>query len=311
MKLTEDFRAENINNRLLLRLVFLLLALAASLILAFGSYYYMDRYVHRGDMSPIELGVTHLEQAVQANPNDPSARLSLASQYIEASDYSGAIEQAQQVLDAYPDNLGALFLLGVAHTKLGQYEIANQSLERYIALRLAAPNIFLDQVMETSLYYLGENYNALGQPVKAIEILSKAISIDHTDADALYQLGLAYAKTDQPGQAAAAFQKAVQFVPDFTEAYQALRTSYTALNMSSQAEYARGMEAYSQEKYAVALKLLERAAPSLPDFTPLYVGLALVNEKLGDNLKAFKSAERVLELDPSNILANDILHRLK
>ena len=94
MKLTEDFRAENINNRLLLRLVFLLLALAASLILAFGSYYYMDRYVHRGDMSPIELGVTHLEQAVQANPNDPSARLSLASQYIEASDYPGAIEQA-------------------------------------------------------------------------------------------------------------------------------------------------------------------------------------------------------------------------
>jgi tetratricopeptide (TPR) repeat protein len=311
MKLANDLKIESPNNQRLLRLVYLMLALATLLTIAFASYYYLDRYVHRGDMSPIELGVTHLEQAIQDNPNDPDVRLALASHYIESGDYSSAITQAQQVLDAYPDDLGALFLLGVARTSLGQYEAANQSLERYVTLRMEAEDVFPDQVLETSLYYLGKNYNSLGQPLKAIETLTKALSVDHTDADALYQLGLAYTSDGQHDQAIDSFQNAVQFVPDFTEAYQEMEASYTALNLSSQADYARGMEAFSQGKYPLALKYLEGAAPGLTDFSPLYWGLALVYEKSGDDLKALESAQRALILDPNNILANDILHRLK
>jgi tetratricopeptide (TPR) repeat protein len=311
MKLANEYKAEIPNNQRLLRLVYLMLALATILSVTFASYYYSDRYVHRGDMSPIELGVTHLEEAVQDSPNDPSVRIALASRYIESGDYPSAITQAQQVLDAFPDDLGALFLLGIARTNLGEYEAANQSLERYVTLRMDAPDVFPDQILETSLYYLGENYNSLGQPDKAIDALTKALTIDHTDADALYQLGLAYSSIGEHDQAIDSFQNAVQFVPDFTEAYQAMMASYTEQNLNSQADYARGMEAFSQEKYPLALKYLESAAAGLNDFAPLYWGLALVYEKSGDNLKALESAQRALVLDPNNILANDILHRLK
>ena len=311
MKLANDFISGVPNNQRLLRLVYLMLALATILTIAFASYYYFDRYIHRGDMSPIELGVSHLEQAVQDSPEDPKLRLGLASHYIESGDYSSAITQAQQVLDAYPDDLGALFLLGIASTNLEQYEAANQSLERYITLRMSAEDVFPDQILETSLYYLGENYNALGQPLQAIDPLTKALAIDHTDADALYQLGLAYSLTGNNDRAIASFQNAVQFVPDFTEAYQAMIDSYTAQGLSPQADYARGMEAYSKENFPLALKYLESAAPGLTDFAPVFWGLALVYEKSGNDLKALESAQRALVLDPNNILAKDILNRLK
>jgi tetratricopeptide (TPR) repeat protein len=311
MNLTEDFQAENLKNRKLFRLVYLLLALVGIVTVAFGAYYYVDRYVHRGDMSPIELGVAHLEQAARVSPDDPSVRLSLASRYIEAGDYPRAVEQAQEVLNAYPDDPGALFLSGIAQTRLGQYALANQPLERYVAIRLGEPEPIYDQTLETCLYYLGQNYNTLGQPDKAVEALNKALSVDRTDADALYQLGLAYASLSQHDQAVAANQQAVKFVPDFTEAYHALQVSYTALNQSSYADYARGMEAFAQKKYSDALTFLERAAPGLPSFAPLFLGFAQVYEGLGDHPKAFENAQKVLELDPGNILAKDILQRLK
>jgi tetratricopeptide (TPR) repeat protein len=311
MKLANELKDVGPSNQKLLRLVYLMLALTTILIITFAAYYYFDRYIHQGDMSPVELGVNHLEQAVQDSPNDPNVRLALASNYIESGDFSSAITQAQQVLDAYPDDLGALFLLGIANTSLKHYETANQSLERYITLRMQAEDVFPDQNLETSLYYMGANYNSLGQPLQAIDPLTKALSIDQTDADALYQLGLAYSLTGKYEQAVESFQNAVQFVPDFTEAYQAMIASYTDLGQSPQADYARGMEAYSEDKFPQALKYLESAAPELPNFAPVYWGLALVYEKSGNELKALENAKRALELDPNNILAKDTLNRLK
>jgi tetratricopeptide (TPR) repeat protein len=299
------------DNRFLGRVVKRMAVLVAVLVIAFGAYYYWDRYVHLGDMSPAELGITHLEQVMQENPDDPNVRLSLAQSYIENQDYPNAILQAQNVLTAYPDNPGALLLLGIAYSLSDQAQAAIQPLESFTDQRRAAQDPQMDKVLETSLFYLGKNYLILNQPDKAIAALKEALGIDHTDADAIYLLGSAYAQIGEHQSALEAFQTSVRFVPNFTEAYQEMEQSYLALGMADYLPYAQGMKAYSSKDFAQARQLLEQAALNLPDFAPLYLGLAMTYEELSELTLAQTSIQRALELDPSDFAANAVQVRLQ
>jgi len=299
------------DTRFLVRVVKWMVSLVALLVIAFGAYYYWDRYVHLGDMSPTELGITHLEKVMEENPDDPNARLSLAQIYIENKDYTKAILQAQNVLTAYPENPGALLLLGIAYTLSDQAQAAIQPLESFTDLRRAAQDPQMDKVLETSLFYLGKNYLILNHPDKAIAALTEALGIDHTDADAMYLLGTAYAEIGQHQSAVEAFRNSVRFVPNFTEAYQALAKSYLALGLADYLPYAQGMEAYSTKNYTQARQYLEQAAVNLPDFAPLYLGLAMTYEELSELTLAQTSIHRALELDPNDFTANTVQIRLQ
>ena len=299
------------DHHLLDRLTKLMLFAILSISVVFSVYYFWDRYVHPGDMSPVELGITHLEQVVQTNPGDQNARLSLIQYYIDNENYPEAIEQSQQVLTAYPDNTGALLLLGIAYTKTNQYQTAIDALERFVSLRRATQEIQKDTVLETSLYYIGQNYLSLNQPLQAIEALSGALEIDRTDADAIYLLGSAYAQVGQLQQAIDSYLDAVRFVPDYAEAYHGLAECYNGLHQPDMESYAQGMEAFSQRDYNRARQILEQTAAHLPDFPPLFLGLALTYEQLGEIKLAQENIDRVLELDPNNISAQNALMRIQ
>ncbi|MFV2039472.1 MAG: phosphoenolpyruvate carboxykinase (ATP), partial [Acidimicrobiales bacterium] len=60
--------------------------------------------------------------------------------------------------------------------------------------------------------------------------------------------------------------------PDFTEAYQAMITSYSALEQRSYVAYARGMEAFSFKDFETAKDHLESAINDLPYFAPVALG---------------------------------------
>lgn len=299
------------DSRQLTRLVWLTLAAVIIVVLAFGGYYYWDRYVFLGDESPIEQGVAELEQVVRENPQDPDARVALAQYYMQNGGYSEAVDQAKQVLQAYPENDSALFILGTSYIKSEQAEAAIEPLEQFVAIRQESSMANIDTILETALYYLGESFVQLEQPDKAIEALLDALEIDSTDADAMYQLGLAYIQNGQYEMAVDQFANAVRFVPDFTEAYQGMIVSYTSLSQPSYVAYARGMEAFSLQDYEVALTHLESTSTSLPGFAPAALGLGLTYEQLGDLEAAEASLMRALEADSNNFMANHALSRVQ
>lgn len=311
MSSTQNRRSSLSANQSLERLVRIVSIVLVFLLVVFSAFYYWDRYIHVGDMSPVELGINHLERAVQENPDDPGIRLSLVQYYLENKDYSTALEQTQQVLSAYPDNVGALFLSGMAYTKLGRHQEAIQSLEKFASLRRDPENPQMDKVLEACLYFLGENYLELNNTPAAIQALTEAIGLDPTDADARYLLGRAYAGAGQHKLAIQSYEDAVRFVPDFPEAYHSLAESYSALSMSAYIPYAQGMEAYSNQEYPLARQYLQQAVEGLPQYTPAFLGLALTYERLGESQLALESLKRALELAPGNVLATTTLKRIQ
>lgn len=299
------------DTRQLARVVWLTGVLLLVTALAFGAYYYRDRYLRSGDQSPIEKSVSALESAVREDPTDPDARMALAESYLQAGRYADAISQAQQVLALYPENERALFVAGVAFTFQGKPGDAIQPLATFSAMRSQSPQANADMVLETALYYLGESYVKLNQSAKAIEALTQALQINATDADALYQLGLAYSMSGDAQRALDAYNEAIRFVPDFTEVYQGMVEAYTALGKPDYVAYARGMEAFASQDYAAARQQLEAAAASLPDYAPAHLGLGLTYEQLGELSLAQTSVQRALELDPDNFAASQALGRIQ
>ena len=298
------------DNQRLTQLVLIALGLLVIVTLAFSGYYYWDRYIHVGDVSPLEMGITELEAAVRENPDDPEPRLALAQYYFQSGAYSKAITQAEQVRSVFPEENGALFLLGMSHYQSGEFERALEPLEEFAAIRREGQMAASDTLLETALYFLGEGYLRLGQPEQAIPVLSEALEIDSADADAMFQLGLAYTQTDQHELALEQYHNAVRFVPDFAEAYHGMIASYSALDQPSYVAYARGMESFSLRDFEVAQVHLESAAASLPDFAPAFLGLGLAYEQLGDLAEAREQLLRALELDPENFMAENALGRI-
>ena len=310
MRTSQTLKSRRIDNRFLGRLVILMVIIAILMAVAFGVYYYSDRYVRFGDKSPVELEIEHLQVTVAGDPQDLEARLTMAQRYYENGEYSKAIQHAETVLKARPNDPAPLFLLGVVYSEVEQIDAAVESLEQLAEIRRQAPMARVDRLLEASLYYLGVNYIKLNQIDEAVEVLSEALEIDGADADVFYQLGLAYAIKGEHERSIEAYQSAVRFVPNFTEAYQGMAEAYDALGMSSQALYAQGMMSFSTKEFTLAQQELELATQGLPVFVPVYLGLALTYEQQGEYQLALENIAHVLELEPDNFNANVVLSRI-
>ncbi|RME45350.1 MAG: tetratricopeptide repeat protein [Caldilineae bacterium] len=300
-----------LSTKTLQRTIWLVGIVLVLVVLSFGGYYYWDRYIHLGDKSPLEVDIAHLEQAIRDDPQNPDARVALAEYYLTKGMYPDAIEQANQVLNAYPDNQGAMLVAGVAAVRMNKPEEALEPLEKFVALRKDGPMANTDTALETAYYFLGESYMALDRPQDAIPVLEGALVINRTDADALYLLGQAYQATGRPEDALQQYQKAVRLVPDFTEAYTAMIEAYSTLNQEDYVAYARGMQAFTLKDYQTARTHLEYATNALPDFAPAFLGLALTYEKLGQPQAALQAVDRALDLDPTDFAAQQAYGRLQ
>lgn len=280
------------------------------LVIGFGVYYYVDRYVATGDRSPLEMTVEELENAVRADPDDPDTRLALAEVYIARTRYREALAQAGQVLEAYPDNERALLVLGIAHEASNQPEAAIAVLESFVDLRKDTEMAHVDTTLEAAYFFLGRAYLAADRPQEAADALDAALKISPTDADALHQAGMARQALGDHEQALGYFERATTFVPDFTEVYLAMADSYGGLNQPDRQRYARAMQLYSTREFQAALPELLAVTAALPDFAPGYLGLALTLEQLGDLQAGIEAAQQALTLEPNYLAAEQTLGRL-
>lgn len=283
------------------------------LVLAIGSfagYYYYDRF-YQTQPKIVEKSIAQAEQALRDDQNNPDLRLNLAEMYMTSMMYDKAIEQIIYVMINYPDNQRAWFLSGVVNTLNKNYVDAIPPLEKYLEAHKDDPIPGLDKTMQSAAYYLGVSYLGLGQPDQAMAPLEKAVEWSKTDSDAMYQLGLAYLRVNKYKESVSMFQKAVLFVPNFTEAYQGMQAAFDAMGETDYSNYAEGMIAYSQKDYSRAVEYLQKAAIAKPEFTPIFDGLGLTYENMGDLKNAQISYEMAVKLSPSDFTATTGLDRVK
>lgn len=301
----------SLSNKALTRAIIIVVVLLVLVAGGFGGYYYWDRYLHVGDKSPLELDIEHMEQAIRDDPQNPDTRVALAQFYLAKGMMSEALDQANQVLKAFPDNEGALLTAGIANVRMGYYKEATDPLEKFVAVRKDAPMANADTALEAAYYFLGESYLELERPMDAIPNLEGALGITPTDADALYQLGQAYQSTGEPEKALEQYHKAVRLVPDFVDAYTGMIESYSSLNQPEYVAFARGMQAFSMKDFNTAQIHLERVAETLPDFAPAFLGLGLTYEKLGMYDQALTALGKSIELNPNDFAAQQSYARVQ
>jgi tetratricopeptide (TPR) repeat protein len=268
----------------------------------FAGYYWYDRFYT--SQKPVEqLSLEKAQQAVQANPTDLNARLVLAETYLLYGRYEDALTHATQVFAKDPTLQGAWLTMGVANYFLDKPADAITPLTNYVEAFKDEEMPGLDKRLQEASYYLGLSYLALGQPDKAILPLEQTVGWSQLDADAMYTLGLAYSGVGRYGEAIAMFHSAINFVPNFTEVYQAMADAYKADNFPGLADYALGMVAYSQKDYPTAIQLLLKSSKSYPDFAPIFAGLGLTYEAMGDLQNAKISYDKAVSIDPENFTA--------
>ena len=314
MKTASSF-LNTLNDRLFsstyqLRRIIILLAIILGVgIVSFAGYYYYDRY-YTSQPTVKEMTLGQAEQAVRDDPGSADKRLALAETYMLNRRFDEALAQAQQVMNAEPDNQHAWLLLGVANSLKGDPQAAIEPLQKFVDANKDAEMPGLNKPLQSAAYYLGDSYLKLNQPDQALPVLEKAVEWSQTDADAMVKLGTAYIAVGRYQDALNMFQAATRFVPNYTEAYQGMAAAFQAAGEADYEAYANGMVAYSQKDYETALQLLKKATAGKPLFAPAYDGLGLTYEETGDLQKAKESYEMAAQLAPNDFTASTGLERV-
>lgn len=283
-----------------------------ALVLAIGSfagYYYYDRY-YSGQKTVKQLTIAEAEKAVVDDPSSLSNRLKLAETYLLYQRYNEALEQANMVFTSDPTIPRAWLVMGIANASNGHPADAITPLTNYVDKYQDEEMAGLDQALHTAAYFLGDSYIQLGKFQDAIGPLEKVVNWTQTDADAMYKLALAYAGVGRYEDSAGVFQLAISFVPNFTEAYQGMVVDYQKLNKPALVDYANGMVAFSNKDYPTALDLLLKSAKIETNFAPVFAGLGLTYEAMGDLPNAKKSFETAVSIDASNFTAARGIERI-
>ncbi len=129
-------------------------------------------------------------------------RLALSAIAVELHDLSGAEAWLQEVLDEFPEDIGALNDLGYLWCDQGKHlQRSLRMVQR--AVEAEPDNIAYRDSLGWALFRLGRYQEAVGE-------LEKAAQGDKVDGVILEHLGDAYAAADQPAKALEAWRKAAQ-----------------------------------------------------------------------------------------------------
>lgn len=286
-------------NRTLSRLVRLLAVLLVLGTVLFVAFYLIDQRTDPG-LSLVDRKVVAAEQAVRADPNLIAPRLGLAAAYTAAGRPKDAISQYDEILKISPENVAAMLGKAAVLQAGNDLGAADRLYQRVVDIRKDGEYASADNDLERAFFGGGVIAIAQQHWDSAIAALESAVRIDGSDADAWYQLGLAQLGAGVPAKAVAAERNAVAFVPaEWADPYAAMAKAYTALNNKPFADWALGMVALVEKRYADAKALLEPLAggPAVEDAA---VGLGFLAEIDGDQNAALAWYQKALARNAKN-----------
>lgn len=187
-----------------------------------------------------EEALTVLEEAVEADPQDPEAHLAKGIVLRRLGRLEPAIEAFSKGLQLDPLESELMFRRGIAWFRLGQYGIALRDFEDASGIAYDDPRPEL---------WRGLTLMKLERPLEAISAYAAAIRRDRTYMVAYLNRGLAYLATDEPGKAELDFDQAIRYEPKDARAW-----------------FNRGVAQARQEAYGEAMKSYELSLRIDPNF---------------------------------------------
>jgi Tfp pilus assembly protein PilF len=264
--------------------------------------YWADRHVDH-QPSVAERNISAAEARVRQSPDDVSARVALAADYVSAGRYEDGITQFTEALKGDTSNRAALLGRGIAYVAVAKYDLATVDFQKIVSDATAGEFAATDPQLEQAYYELGVVAIKQGQPAAALDPLRSALKIDSSDADALYSLGTALVQTGSPATGLLALRQAVAFVPSgWCDPYQGLVDAYKALGATEGIAWSTGMVDFCAGRLTAARTELT-ALTNGPLKVDALLGLALVAAQEGDLAGATGFYQQVLAIDPSNTSA--------
>ena len=300
MQMTETQRKRGgLSDRTINRLIVGAIVALVIIVPLIGVIYFLDRSADPGP-SMAQRAVTVAEEAVRKEPNNVSARLALATSYLQSERYQDAVTQYAEVLKVVPDHHGALLARGNAYLLLDDQASAAKDYERLVEIASGGEQANADPQLEEAYYRLGDIALRQGRNDDAVKLLTSALAISRTDADAMNLLGAAYVKTGKAEDAVTVLRRAISFVPiGWCEPYQNLADAYTALKNADGAAYASGMVSWCGGDAAAARLALAPLTDGDLAVEAL-LGLGQIAEMEGDVATATEMYQKVLAKDPQN-----------
>lgn len=222
------------------------------------------------------------DQAIKADPQNPSNHISSAMINVFRGDYAAALEDASNALLLNPENSQAYALIGIAHGLLGDYLDSETSLKK--ATEYDPSNYFAyayDAIVKAQKILLGQD--AQGDLDAAIESSRKAEAITPTALETHWARGAVLEITANYEDAVTEYKAAIGVNANVAEIHIALGRTYAGL-----LEYNSAVEEYTK---ANALN------PSDPN-PDILIGRTYY--RIGEFSKSIQYFQQAISDDPSN-----------
>ena len=265
----------------------------------------------KANVENIQATIASQKEQIQAEPNSPDIRQSLAENYLEVGEYEEAIAQIQAVLDQDPQNAAALLTRGKAEFTQGNYD---QALETF------AQSIELDGSSAEAFDERGNTYYEKGLYDEAIADYRKAISVDPTYGQAYVDWSAINVLRGNTQEAIANLDLAVENSPNLISAYVNRGSRYAemgdrtkaaqdwkkAASLSPQTAQDYASRAYAKSRLNqkdAAINDYNQALVINPNFPRGYIGRAYILYERGEKEQALDNLEKALAINPNSVVA--------
>jgi chemotaxis protein methyltransferase CheR len=140
-------------------------------------------------------------QSLQSGDRRPA--ISKVHSDLENANYSAAIEKARSIVEEFPDNFEAHFLMAQAYSNTGEYDKAVRSCRKAMDIEPTSPHPY---------FLLAQIVEATGRNDEAKDLLKKAIYLKSDFVAPYLELGKLYAKEEDTKRATKMFSSAMDLL---------------------------------------------------------------------------------------------------
>lgn len=278
------------------------------------SRYYMG--LTEVETGQYEKAVADLEAAAKVKEGDDKAlaaiRNAAGMAYYRQGAAARAVEEFARTLSLDPDNIEALYYLGLINYKENGYAAARPYFEK-IAARGAPEGPARDELF-TTFFNMGVDFQNRDMSRAASEMFGKAAALKPSDPDAHYYMGYNLMALERYEEAASEFRQALALAPDMTRAKSKLDV---AGRFAAEKAAGEAKEAAGNSEWHRALALYTKAVSLDPSSREARKGLTAATEAVekdtkdriakvnahlssGDYTAAVEAARELAKLNPGS-----------
>lgn len=222
--------------------------------------------------------------------------------------WTGMLQKCQLWIKSQPKNSDAWHSLGIAQSKIGDYNQSITSFQKAVKINPASSDAWEG---------MGVSFAHSGQKNSALAAYRKAVKINSANDEAWYNLGIIYEKNGELTEALAAFRHAVTINPAYLSAWFNIgSTLQRSGNQAGAIDAFRKVtdinpdNAFAWHNLGIAYRetgnlinsidAFEQALRINPKYDPSWTNLAITCGKAGQKARRFDAYRMAISINPSN-----------